>query len=101
MCVCIYIYTVNKTDSLCCTAETNNIVNQLYSNKNFKKGGKISLWLQQWIRFYLKKEKKELNMTEGNCSQFRACQELLLHIVNLLENGSNFPLSSGKKKCGF
>ena len=35
------------TDSLCCIAETNNIVNQLYSNTNFKKGGKISLWLQQ------------------------------------------------------
>ena len=27
MCVCI-------TDSLCCSAETNNTVNQLYSNKN-------------------------------------------------------------------
>ena len=29
--ICIYI-----TDSLCCTAETNNIVQQLYANKNFK-----------------------------------------------------------------
>ena len=28
------------TDSLCRTAETNNIVNHLYSNKNFKKGKK-------------------------------------------------------------
>ena len=28
----LYIY-----DSLCCTPETNNIVNQLYSNKNLKK----------------------------------------------------------------
>ena len=28
------------SDSLCCIAETNNIVNQLYSNKNFKKSSK-------------------------------------------------------------
>ena len=30
---------VSITESLCCTAEINNIVNQLYFNlKNFKKG---------------------------------------------------------------
>ena len=31
----IYIY-ICITDSLCCTAETNNIVKQLYSNKKNK-----------------------------------------------------------------
>ena len=30
--MCTYIY-----ESLCCTSETNDIANQLYSNKNFKK----------------------------------------------------------------
>ena len=34
ICVCVCI-----TKSLCCTAETNNIVKQLYSNKNVLKGG--------------------------------------------------------------
>jgi len=47
---CLYIMTYMKeeakkradiykciTDSFCCTAETNNIVNQLYSNTIFKK----------------------------------------------------------------
>ena len=33
----IYAYI---TDSLCCTAESNTILNQLYSNKNFFKEGK-------------------------------------------------------------
>jgi len=33
----IYVYI---TDSLCCTAESNTILNQLYSNKNFFKEGK-------------------------------------------------------------
>ena len=34
VCMCVYI-----TESLCCTAETNNIVKQLYSNKNVLKAG--------------------------------------------------------------
>ena len=46
MCVCVYTYIyvwlyyiyVCITDSLCCTAENNDIVSQQYSNKNYFKG---------------------------------------------------------------
>ena len=37
------------TRSLCCTAETDNTVNQLYSNKKEKKKKKKKPW-EKWTR---------------------------------------------------
>ena len=33
VCVCVYIYMYIKSESLCCTVENNNTVNQLYFTK--------------------------------------------------------------------
>ena len=78
ICIC-------KADSLCCTPETNNMVNQLYSNKKLKKQKTVTVCIADVGQFspFGSIFSMELNcITISECSseggpQFPGCDTVL------------------------